>query len=239
MVYGKTDYTALEDKIEYHFKDRTHLDIAFTHSSYVNEFRIKKLESYERYEFLGDAVLEFIISEELFKRYPAKTEGELTKLRASLVCEYTLSQITGGFGFGDYIYLSKGEEQTGGRSRSSILCDLFESVLGAIYLDGGIEEARAYVVKFLLTDIEGKVLFHDSKSILQEYVQKSGSSIVYREVSVSGPDHCRTYVVQACIIAQNGVEKHYECGSGNSKKSAEQIAAHKTLMKLGVVNNVS
>ncbi|MCR5147663.1 MAG: ribonuclease III [Eubacterium sp.] len=239
MVYGRTDYSVLEDKIEYHFKNREHLDVAFTHSSYVNEFRGKKLQSYERYEFLGDAVLEFIMSSELFRRYPEKSEGELTKLRASLVCEYTLSQITGNLGFGDYLYLSHGEELTGGRNRSSILCDLFESVLGAIYLDGGLKPARDYVVKYLLTNIEEKILFHDSKSILQEYVQKNGCSLNYKEISVTGPDHCKTYEIAAVIINQDGTETMYESGIGNNKKNAEQIAAHKTLIKLGVVNHVS
>ena len=234
MVFGENDYTELEKKINYTFKDKNHLDIAFTHKSFVNEYRKKKIPSYERYEYLGDAVLEFIVSNELFKRYPEKSEGELTKLRASLVCEYTLSQITEKFGFGDYLYLSNGEEVTGGRNRSSILCDLFESVLGAIYLDGGIKEAKNYVVRHLLTDIQNKVLFHDSKSLLQEYVQKIGNTLTYREISETGPAHNKTYEVEVVITGADGEEKTYEKGVGNTKKGAEQIAAHKTLLTLGV-----
>ena len=137
----KIDYSELEEILGYKFKDRSLLDTAFTHKSFANE-STEKAYSYERFEFLGDAILEFVTSKELFLEYPEKTEGELTKLRASLVCEYTLSQITKNLGFGDYLYLSHGEEITGGKNRPSILCDLFESVLGAIYLDGGLDEAE-------------------------------------------------------------------------------------------------
>ena len=149
------DYSELEEILGYHFKDKKHIDTAFIHKSYANEMHMEN-SSYERYEFLGDAILEYITSKELFLKYPEKSEGELTKLRASLVCEYTLSQITKELGFGKYLYLSHGEELTGGMNRPSILCDLFESVLGAIFLDGGMEEAEKYVNKFLLNDIENK-----------------------------------------------------------------------------------
>lgn len=235
MVYGKQDYSSLYDSIGYSFTDRTYLDTAFTHKSYINEYKARNLQSYERLEFLGDSILEFISSRELYKRYPEKTEGELTRLRASLVCEYTLSQITRALGYGDYLYLSRGEDITGGRNRSSILCDLFESVLGAIYLDGGLIPAEAYVLKHLLTDIDKKTLFHDSKSILQEYSQKKGINLYYKEISVSGPDHCRIYTVQAMMGAP-GSEAEYETGEDGTKKGAEQIAAHKTLLKLGVTS---
>ena len=127
------DYSELEEILGYHFKDKKHIDTAFIHKSYANEMHMEN-SSYERYEFLGDAILEYITSKELFLKYPEKSEGELTKLRASLVCEYTLSQITKELGFGKYLYLSHGEELTGGMNRPSILCDLFESVLGAIFL---------------------------------------------------------------------------------------------------------
>ena len=237
MIYGKQDYDELEERIGYHFKDKKYLDTAFTHKSFINEYKMQDISSYERLEFLGDSLLEFISSRELYDRYPEKSEGELTKLRASLVCEYTLSQISSSLGYGDYLYLSRGEAMTGGRERSSILCDLFESVLGAVYLDGGIPPAQEYVLRHLMTDIEKKALFHDSKSILQEYSQKYGYSLIYKEVSVTGPDHCHTYTVQACM-GQPGEEKKYETGVANTKKGAEQIAAHKTLVKLGVTGTL-
>ncbi len=226
----KNDYTSFEEVLGYKFKNLDYLDVAFTHKSYVNESK-EDIISYERYEFLGDAILQFIVSKELFLRYPDKSEGELTKLRASLVCEYTLSQITRDFGFGDYLYLSHGEEMTGGKNRSSILCDLFESVLGAIYLDGGIEEAEKYVQKFLLTDIEHKSTFYDAKSILQEYVQSKGGKIEYRLVDTTGPEHNRTY---ESVVTIDGVD--YEKGAGHTKKMAEQVAAHRTIIKLNFDN---
>ncbi|MBP3808559.1 MAG: ribonuclease III [Eubacterium sp.] len=222
----KNDYTAFEEVLGYHFKDRTHLDTAFTHKSYANEHGGDEV-SYERYEFLGDAILQFVASKELFLKYPEKSEGELTKLRASLVCEYTLSQITRDYGFGEYLYLSHGEELTGGKNRTSILCDLFESVLGAIYLDGGIEEAEKYIDKFLFTDIEHRSTFYDAKSILQEYAQSKGSKVEYILVSATGPEHNKLYEYVATIDG-----KQYEVGVGHTKKMAEQVAAHKTILTL-------
>ena len=144
MTYGTQDYSELEEKLGYHFKDRSYLDMAFTHKSFTNEYRNKDVTTYERLEFLGDSLLEFVSSKILYDKYPEKSEGELTRLRASLVCEYTLSQISEALGYGKYLYLSRGENSTGGRERSSILCDLFESVLGAIYLDGGLKPASEY-----------------------------------------------------------------------------------------------
>lgn len=220
------DYQKIEEILGYTFHDKLKLDIAFTHKSYANEARVP-WGNYERYEFLGDAILEMISSETLFRRYPEKPEGELTKLRASLVCEYTLSQITRALHFGDFLYLSHGEEMTGGRDRSSILCDLFESVLGAIYLDGGMEPARTYVNRFLLNDIEGKARFHDAKSLLQEYAQSKNKKLEYVILEEKGPEHDRTYVAAACL---DGVK--YAEGEGHNKKMAEQIAAHRTLKKL-------
>jgi len=222
----KNNYTELEERLGYKFKDRQHLDTAFTHRSYVNEAH-HSVESYERYEFLGDAILEYIVSKNIFASYPEKSEGELTKLRASLVCEYTLSQISRQLDFGKYLYLSHGENLTGGRDRSSILCDLFESVLGAIFLDSGIDEAEKYVERFLLTDIESKSLFYDAKSILQEYTQSKGSVLTYILKSEDGPEHNKSFTYQVKID-----DDLYEIGVGNSKKTAEQIAAHKTLILL-------
>jgi ribonuclease-3 len=163
----------------------------------------------------------------LFQRYPEKTEGELSKLRASLVCEYTLSQITRALGFGDYLYLSHGELHTGGRERSSILCDLFESVLGAIYLDGGLKPAADYINRFLLTDIEQKTLFFDAKSRLQEYAQKNNCTLSYELLSETGPEHNKLYQVQVILDG-----KAYATGTGTTKKAADQVAAHSTLLSL-------
>ncbi|MCR5544313.1 MAG: ribonuclease III [Eubacterium sp.] len=222
------DYSELEEILGYKFKDISHLDTAFTHKSYANESH-SDVVSYERYEFLGDAILQFVTSKHLFLEYPEKTEGELTKLRASLVCEYTLSQITKNLGFGKYLYLSHGEEMTGGMNRPSILCDLFESVLGAIFLDGGIEEAEKYIEKFLLTDIESKSTFYDAKSILQEYAQGNGLKLEYKLISMHGPEHNRIYSVMAVLEG-----KEYESGSGPTKKMAEQVAAHKTIIELNL-----
>lgn len=220
------DYSKLEEILHYQFHNKELLDTAFTHKSYVNESHTV-CESYERLEFLGDSILEFVSSDVLYHQYPDYPEGKLTKLRASLVCEYTLSQITRDLGYGDYLYLSHGEEMTGGRNRSSILCDLFESVLGAIYLDGGIDAAREYVNRFLLTDIENKSTFHDAKSLLQEYSQGKGLTLEYKLVASRGPEHNKEYEVVAIL---NGVEK--EKGTGSTKKMAEQIAAHRTLLKI-------
>lgn len=222
MVNSK--YDELEQSLGYTFQDREKLDIALTHKSYSNEMMCNVRESYERYEFLGDAVLEFLTSIYLFERYPEKTEGELTKLRASLVCEFTLSKIARELKFGEYGYFSKGERQTGGANRDSILCDMFESVLGAIYLDGGMEEADKYVKKFLLTDIEHKQLFYDAKTRLLEYSQKNHRAVEYRLTDTIGPEHNKEYYVELFI---DGVS--VSKGVGHSKKSAEQMAAYNGL----------
>ncbi|MBE5944056.1 MAG: ribonuclease III [Lachnospiraceae bacterium] len=220
-------YDELENSIGYHFKDIKHLDIALTHKSYVNEKTCVRLESYERYEFLGDAILEYLTSEFLFKNYPDKTEGELTKLRASLVCEFTLSKIARELKLGIYGYFSKGERHTGGPNRDSILCDMFESLLGAIYMDGGIECGRSFVETFLLTDIEHKQLFYDSKSMLQEYAQKQDKKLSYILLEENGPDHNKEFKVQVMMDDKIGA-----VGVGHSRKSAEQMAAYNTLYGL-------
>ncbi len=221
------DLGPLEQRIGYHFKDIELLRRAMTHKSYANEYHVRPIEDYERLEFLGDAILEYIASEALYEKYPELSEGQLTKKRASLVCEYTLSQITGELGFGEYVLLSKGEEQGGGRERSSILCDLFESVLGAIYLDGGLEPAGAYVKTHLLTDIEHKTLFTDAKTILQEYAQQRGMVPEYELISAVGPDHARRYRV----VVKLG-DRSYATAVGTSIKGAQMEAAHKTLRML-------
>lgn len=220
-------YSKLEQTIGYVFQDKHRLDVALTHKSYSNEVLVKKRESYERYEFLGDAILEYITSEFLFHNYRKLPEGKLTKLRASLVCEFTLSKIARELGFGTYGYFSKGERHTGGSNRDSILCDMFESVLGAIYLDGGIEPAKAFVYKFLLTDIEHKQLFYDSKSNLQEYAQKHNVELTYDLLEERGPEHDKMFFVQVKLG-----DNILATGEGHSRKSAEQMAAYKALCNM-------
>lgn len=222
------DEKELEKNICYEFGNKALLKQALSHSSFINEMKRGKMESYERLEYLGDAVLELISSEFLFHEYPDMPEGKLTKLRASIVCEYTLSSVSKMLHLGDYVLLSKGEEMTGGRNRDSILCDLFESVLGAIYLDGGMEPAEKYVKSFLLTDIEHKSLFYDAKTTLQEMVQKDGKGIVtYRQISESGPDHNKCYVMDVLVD-----DKVIAQGKGSSKKNAQQMAAYEAILKL-------
>ena len=225
---NKFDASAIEKNIKYEFHDKSLLKQAMSHSSYINEIKIKGYKSYERLEFLGDAVLELISSEYLYEHYGDMPEGKLTKLRASIVCEFTLSSVSKQLGYGDFVLLSKGEEFTGGRNRNSILCDLFESVLGAIYLDGGMEPAKKYVHTFLMTDIESKQLFYDAKTTLQEMVQKDGKGIVtYKLLEEKGPDHNKSFVSGVLV---DGIQ--LATGEGTSKKNAEQMAAYQAILKL-------
>ena len=222
------DEKAIEENIQYEFKNKALIKQALSHSSFINEMKRKGMESYERLEFLGDAVLELITSEYLFEEYKDLPEGKLTKLRASIVCEFTLSSVSEMLHFGDYVLLSKGEELTGGRTRSSILCDLFESVLGAIYLDGGMEAAQKYVYTFLLTDIEHKSLFYDAKTTLQEMVQKDGKGVVtYKLIEEKGPDHNKSFVTEVFVD-----DVSLATGEGTSKKNAQQMAAYRAILKL-------
>ncbi len=222
-------YFELENLIGYSFKNKSLLDIAFTHKSYTNENLVKKHESYERFEYLGDAILEFLVSKYLFDTYPEKPEGELTKLRASIVCEFTLSKLSRELKLGSYGYFSKGERNTGGPNRDSILCDMFESLLGAIYLDGGLEEANSFVKRLLLTDIEHKKLYYDSKSKLQEYAQKNNITLCYNLISEIGPEHDKEYKVNVQLGERIIAE-----GIGHSKKTAEQNAAFSALKLLEI-----
>lgn len=223
-----TELNRLMNIIGYKFKSPDLLKQAMTHSSYANERRINRIHDYERLEFLGDAVLEMITSHALLLRFPNKQEGELSKLRASLVCEYCLAQCARDLHYPEYVYLSKGERQTGGAQRDSLLCDLFESVLGAIYLDGGLEPATAYVNQFLLSDIENKRLFYDAKTRLQELVQHLElESIGYHLVDEQGPDHNKHFYVEVRIG-----NRVYGQGDAQSIKAAEQKAAYAALLQL-------
>ena len=216
-----------QNKIGYHFKNESLLRQALTHSSYAHEKHMKKFSDNERLEFLGDAVLEIVSSEFLYNNYPLKPEGELTKLRASIVCEPTLALCTKEIDLGDYLFLGKGEDLTGGRKRKSILSDALEAVIGAIYLDGGFANAKDFVLKYIMTDIEHKQLFYDSKTILQEVVQGRHENLIYCLIDESGPDHMKSFTVEVRVG-----EKVLSTGTGATKKAAEQEAAYKALITL-------
>jgi len=223
-----SNLTELEEIIGYEFKQKGLLKQALTHSSFANEKHMKKLSDNERLEFLGDAVLEVVSSEFLFRNYPNLPEGDLTKLRASIVCEPTLATCTREIKLGKFLYLGKGENQTGGRGRKSILSDALEAVIGAIYLDGGFEPAQAFIHRFILTDIEHKKLFYDSKTILQEVVQGNyDEPLHYVLLAEEGPDHDKSFRVAAQIG-----DKRIGEGSGHTKKAAEQEAAYQALLTL-------
>lgn len=220
--------TELEEVIGYEFNQKGLLRQALTHSSFANEKHMKKHSDNERLEFLGDAVLEVVSSEFLFQNYPNMPEGDLTKFRASIVCEPTLAMCTREIKLGKFLFLGKGENQTGGRERKSILSDALEAVIGAIYLDGGFEPARAFIHRFILTDIEHKKLFYDSKTILQEIVQGNYDELLhYVLLAEEGPDHDKNFRV----AAQIGDRRIGE-GSGHTKKAAEQEAAYQALLIL-------
>ncbi len=216
----------LEVKIKYSFKDKSLLKQALTHSSFSNEQKINKLKNYERLEFLGDAVLELVSSKFFFTENPDMSEGEMTRMRSSMVCEQALSFCAKDIQIGKYLLLGKGEEATGGRNRDSIIADVTEAIIGAIYLDGGFEEAEKFVLKFILSDAENKKLFYDSKTILQERIQKSGRSLVYELIEEVGPDHDKQFTVEAVIDG-----KAYSRGVGRTKKAAEQQAAYEVLIE--------
>lgn len=217
----KSFINKLEENIGYVFTNKELPEMALTHSSYANERKINKKEDYERLEFLGDAVLELTVSEFLYENYPGKKEGDMTRTRAALVCESTLSECARSYGLPELLLLGKGEAATGGRERESILCDVFEAVAGAIYLDGGYEAAKKYIYHFVLDDWENKALFVDSKTILQEKVQKTGGKIRYRTVSEEGPANERIYTEELLIDEVPMCE-----AKGRSKKAAQQKAAY-------------
>lgn len=198
------------------------------HSSYTNEKHLEKHHCNERLEFLGDAVLELVSSEYLFLESPTVSEGELTKARASMVCEPALAFCAKDIDLGSYLLLGKGEEATGGRLRESITSDALEALIGAIYLDGGFTNAKEFIHRFILTDLESKKLFFDSKTILQEIVQaRMEDGISYNLIKEEGPDHNKSFFVEALIGTQS-----YGVGAGRTKKAAEQEAAYKAILEL-------
>ena len=222
-----SDLKKFQEIIGYTFKNEQLLKQALTHSSYANEKHLKKLSDNERLEFLGDAVLEVVSSEFLYQNYPKLTEGQLTKLRASIVCEPTLATCTETVHLGEYLFLGKGEDSTGGRKRKSVLSDAMEAVIGAIYLDGVFASAKEFVLKFIMTDIEHKHLFYDSKTILQEVVQGEHDQLTYVLLGETGPDHDKIFEVGVLIG-----RKEISTGKGHTKKAAEQEAAYNALLLL-------
>ncbi len=220
----------LMKKTGWDFRNKDYLITALTHASLVNERTINKTEDYERQEFLGDAVLELVVSDYLFYTRSELNEGEMTKLRSSLVCEQTLAGCAKELELSEYILLGKGEEKLGSRYHDSIVSDVFEAVIGALYLDGGLEPAKAFIERYVLKDYREKALFVDSKSLLQLYVQKRGKELSYRLLSETGPDHARVYEMAAVIDG-----KELGKGTGRTKKAAEQQAAYRALKTIGEV----
>ena len=216
----------LETEIEYIFHDKNLIMQALTHSSYANERKINKIKDYERIEFLGDAVLELVTSEYLYGKQKEMSEGQLTRRRAAMVCEPSLASCARDMGLHHYILLGKGEEMTGGRSRDSIISDVMEALIGAVYLDGGFEQAKAFIHRFILLDLEDKALFYDAKSLLQEKLQKDGGDLRYVLIGESGPEHDKSFSVE---VYQG--EKLLGKGSGHNKKAAQQQAAYEALRR--------
>ena len=219
-----------QGKIRYYFNDKELLIEALSHSSYANEKR-KGRNSNERLEFLGDSVLSIVVSQYLFEHFTHLPEGELTKIRASLVCEKSLYEFAKQIDLGEHILLGKGEENTGGRERVSILADAFEAVIAAVFLDGGLEAANRLIFKFFPKDIDDlkPVSFSDHKTILQEIIQKNPEEKVeYKLVGQSGPDHNKAFKVQVRLNSNV-----IGTGIGRSKKEAEQMAAKEALELMG------
>ena len=221
----------IEKRFNYKFNDDANVILALTHSSFSNENKNEGLSSNERLEFLGDAVLNVVISEDIYTKYTNLAEGEMTKARANIVCEATLVKCANNINLGKYLLLGKGEELTGGRTRTSILSDAFEAVIGAVYIDGGMKKARKFILeqmKKVIQDSVNGMNFMDYKTQLQEMVQKNGEKkIVYEIIDQKGPDHNKLFVSQVKLG-----EKVLGTGEGKSKKEAEQNAAKSAIGKL-------
>lgn len=220
----------LENNLRYTFKNKELLRHALTHSSYANEHK-NALSSNERLEFLGDSVLSIIVSSYIFEKYPDMPEGELTKLRASLVCEDALCRFSTEMNVGEYLLLGKGEALNGGAKRPSILADAFEAILAAMYLDGGMEVARRHVLRFVVDDLKNHTdsLIKDYKTVLQEIIQKNPEEkLAYVLVGESGPEHDKEFCFEVRLNS-NCIGK----GKGHSKKQAEQMAAKQALELMG------
>ena len=223
----KSNLAQLEQTLGYKFKNQKLLTQALCHKSYINESD-GKIKSYERLEFLGDSVLGVVVSRYIYDNYSSFPEGELTRLRAAVVCESSLSQLARKLNIGQHIYLSKGEMQSGGAHKDAILCDVFEAVIAAIYLDSNMENAQEFILNNLADVIKQKAQLgcdiNDYKTNLQEVVQQNGGTVEYKIVSESGPDHAKQY---EAVVYVNG--KNVAIGSGSSKKKAQQDAAKKAI----------
>lgn len=221
----------LEERLGYTFENKSLLQGAMYHSSYANEHR-GGIQSNERLEFLGDAVLGLVVGEHLYRTHPDAPEGDLTRMRAALVCEESLHEVAQSLGLGQYLKLGRGEESGGGRQRPSILADATESVFAAVYLDGGMEAARALIHRVLLDENREEAVERrrkDYKTMLQEVVQRKANQVLrYEMVGASGPDHAKVFT--ACVTL-NG--QPIGLGQGHSKKEAEQSAAKTALEQLG------
>lgn len=219
----------LEAAIGYRFQNITLLQNALTHSSYANEYWHDSLKSNERLEFLGDSILGMVVAEHLYKNFPNRPEGELTRMRADMVCETSLAKIAERIDLGKHLLLGRGEEQGGGRNRASILADAVESVLAACFLDGGMDAARALISRFVLCNVPSAKLQNvDYKTQLQELVQqKKNQVLAYVLTGESGPDHDKHFTVEVQLNGQVVGR-----GEGSSKKRAEQDAAHSAIEKL-------
>lgn len=225
------NYNKAEGKISYHFKAYKLLLLAFTHSSYANEHKQGKHENNERLEFLGDAVLDLVVSKYIYEKFPDMPEGELSKLRAGVVCEGSIAKKAREMGLGEHLLLGKGEEASGGRTRDSILADVFEAVIGAIYLDGGMEQAEGYVLRIMVPEIilmKKSFRTLDCKTHLQEIIQQNSKSpLQYDIVGEIGPDHDKLFVAE---VSHDSIVLGK--GEGKSKKEAEQNAAYDALEKI-------
>ena len=220
----------LEEIIKYQFNDEMLIKTALSHSSFANESK-SGIKCNERLEFLGDSVLSIVVSEYLFERFKNQPEGDLTKIRAALVCEKSLHKFALEINLGEFIYLGKGEERTGGRQRPSILADAFEALIAAIYLDGGFEPAKEFVLPFIIEALKHELEdeLHDYKTALQEIIQKNPEEHVeYKIIEESGPDHDKRFTM-AVMMNSNMIGK----GTGKSKKQAEQLAAKEALKLMG------
>lgn len=219
----------LESIIGHSFHDENLLLTALTHSSFANEAKEKRWQNNERLEFLGDSVLGLVTTGYLYHKYPNVMEGELTKMRASLVCEGSLCECARAIGLGKYLRLGRGEESGGGRNRDSILADAFEALIGAMYLDAGEQVARKFVHRFVLERKHDSIV-SDYKTTLQEIVQKNhGEVLSYRLLGTDGPDHEKSFLVE--VLLNSNVIGH---GKGHSKKEAEQMAAKEALELMGL-----
>ena len=222
-----TDLDGFQKIIQYQFNNIGLLKNALTHSSYANEKKTGNYKDNERLEFLGDAVLELTSSEFIYTGNPDMNEGKMTRLRASIGCEPTLAMCARQIHLQEYIMLGKGEDLTGGRTRDSIISDALEALIGAIYLDGGFANAKEFIHRFVLNDLENKQLFYDSKTILQEVVQAHGLEVEYELTGEEGPEHDKKFHV----IAKAG-DLFVVKGTGHTKKAAQQQAAYNALLHL-------